>query len=102
MIETITVPPSATMFGGGANVSWHFGSVGPVVTAEVEEHPTARAIAITGHHANWYRPTVLAGTAARREAGLESIKALQRKYTPLGRCIPCATDLMSWAVMVPQ
>ena len=29
------VPPLATMFGGGARVSWHLAGVGPVVTADV-------------------------------------------------------------------
>jgi hypothetical protein len=101
-METIAVPPSATMFGGGARVSWHFGSLGPEVTVEVEEHPTATAATITSNNANGYRPVLFANTAVRREGGLEDIKGLQRKYTPLGRCIPCASHLMSWPGMLPR
>jgi hypothetical protein len=63
------------MFAGGASVSWHFASVGPDVTDEVELHPAHTVIARAGKSANGYRPTLFARTAAHRE-GVLSIEAL--------------------------
>jgi hypothetical protein len=92
VIERTAAPPAATIFAGGATVSWHFASVGPVVTVEVEElHPIPNAIATTDSRTNECRPTLLAITAARREGSLESIEAPDPNYTSLGWCIPCAS-----------
>jgi hypothetical protein len=92
------------MFGGGASVSWHFESEGPEVTAELEElHPTLTAMARAGKNANGHRPTWFPRTAARHEeVVVECIEALYRKYTPLGRRIPCASNLMSFVDILPE
>jgi hypothetical protein len=45
------LPPSGTMLGGAANVSWHLGGVGPVVTVDVvaESHAAATSATATAH-----------------------------------------------------
>jgi len=95
VIERTAAPPAATIFAGGARVSWHFASVGPVVTVEVEElHPIPNAIATTDSSTNECRPTLLAITAARREGSVESIEAPDPNYTSLGWCIHAPAGLM--------